>query len=169
VMTRRFARALKEDPDREQGGWPDLVIIDGGKGQLTVVEEVLAELGIDDVPLLAVSKGDDREAGRESLHRPGHPPMLLERKDPVLYYIQRLRDEAHRYAIGSHRQKRSAAISASPLDSIAGIGAKRKKALLLHFGSAKAVARAGLKDLMTVDGVSESVAKTIYAHFHEKG
>ena len=169
VLTRRFGRALKEDPDREQGGWPDLVILDGGKGQLTVAEEVLAELGIDDVPLLAVSKGEDREAGRESLHRPGRPPLLLERKDPVLYYIQRLRDEAHRFAIGSHRQKRSAAITASPLDSIAGVGAKRKKALLLHFGSAKAVARAGLKDLMAVEGVSEAVAKTIYAHFHETG
>lgn len=168
VFTRRFKRALKDDPDRDKGLWPDLVIVDGGKGQLSEVEGVLAELGIDEVALLAVSKGPDRDAGRESLHRPGVPAFMLERRDPVLYYIQRLRDEAHRFAIGSHRQKRAKAIAASPLDAIPGIGAKRKKALLMHFGSAKAVARAGVKDLAAVEGISEAVARTIYGHFHER-
>ncbi|MGB8839942.1 MAG: excinuclease ABC subunit UvrC [Aliidongia sp.] len=166
VLERRFARALKEDPERALGQWPDLVLIDGGAGQLGVVEAVLAELGIDDVTLAAIAKGPDRNAGRERFFVPGKPPFSLEPKDPVLYFLQRLRDEAHRFAIGTHRARRQKAMGRSPLDEIAGIGPNRKKALLHHFGSAKAVARAGLSDLETVPGISGTVAKKIYAHFH---
>lgn len=167
VLSRRFTRALKEDPDREGGTWPDLVIIDGGRGQLTIAEEIFADLGIDQVNLLGIAKGPDRNAGREHLYRSGRPPIMLEPRDPVLYFLQRLRDEAHRFAIGTHRARRSKAISASPLDDISGIGAKRKKALLLHFGSAQSVARAGLSDLEAVEGISSAVAQKIYGHFHE--
>ena len=169
VFTRRFARALKEDPARESGSWPDLVLIDGGEGQLAVAQQVLADLGIADVPLVAIAKGPDRDAGRERFFLPGKPPRGLDPKSPVLYYLQRLRDEAHRFAIGTHRARRIKAIGASPLDEIAGIGAKRKKALLHHFGSARGVARAGLSDLAQVDGISETVAKKIYDHFHAEG
>tara|TARA_E500000331_G_scaffold217933_1_gene208928 strand:- start:129 stop:2030 length:1902 start_codon:yes stop_codon:yes gene_type:complete len=167
VLTRRFTRALKEDPDREGGTWPNLVIIDGGKGQMSIAEEVFANLGIDDVHLLGIAKGPDRNAGREHLYRTGRKPIMLEPRDPVLYFLQRLRDEAHRFAIGSHRARRSKAITASPLDEISGIGAKRKKSLLMHFGSARNVARAGLADLEAVDGISGTVARKIYGHFHE--
>ncbi|MEQ9491755.1 MAG: excinuclease ABC subunit UvrC [Alphaproteobacteria bacterium] len=166
VLTRRFTRALKEDPDRDLGQWPDLVIVDGGKGQLGIAQDVFDELGIDDVALLGVAKGPEREAGRERLHVPGRPDFMLEPRDPVLYFLQRLRDEAHRFAIGAHRVKRAKAAGSSPLDDVPGIGAKRKKALLHHFGSAKAVARAGLQDLESVDGVSEAVAQKIYDFFH---
>ena len=169
VFTRRFARALKEDPARESGSWPDLVLIDGGEGQLAVAQQVLADLGIADVPLVAIAKGPDRDAGRERFFLPGKPPRGLDPKSPVLYYLQRLRDEAHRFAIGTHRARRIKAIGASPLDEIAGIGAKRKKALLHHFGSARGVARAGLSDLAQVDGISETVAKKIYDNFHAEG
>jgi len=165
VMERRFARALKEDPERERGTWPDLVMLDGGQGQLNSALEVFAELGIDDVPIVAIAKGPDRDAGRERFFMPGKPPFSLEPKDPVLYFLQRLRDEAHRFAIGTHRAKRSKQIGRSLLDDVPGIGAKRKKALLLHFGSAAAVARAGLTDLTQVEGISETVAKKIYDHF----
>ena len=166
VLTRRFSRALKEDPDRDGGAWPELIVIDGGKGQLNVACEVFAELGIDDVALVAIAKGPDRDAGRERFFLPGRPPMTLEPRDPVLYFLQRLRDEAHRFAIGAHRRKRSKAIGHSPLDEIAGIGAVRKRALLHHFGSARSVARAGLADLEMVEGISKTVAKRIYDHFH---
>ncbi|HMK67881.1 MAG TPA: helix-hairpin-helix domain-containing protein, partial [Stellaceae bacterium] len=167
VLTRRFARALKEDPARESGSWPDLILIDGGQGQLAVAQQVLADLGISDVPLVAIAKGPDRDAGRERFFLPGKPPMGLDPKSPVLYYLQRLRDEAHRFAIGTHRARRAKAIGASPLDEIAGIGARRKKALLHHFGSARGVARAGLADLEQVEGISKAVAKKIYEWFHE--
>jgi excinuclease ABC subunit C len=166
VLTRRFSRALKEDPERDKGTWPDLVLVDGGAGQLGVALEVFAELGVTDVALVGVAKGPDRDAGRERFFMPGREPFGLEPRDPVLYFLQRLRDEAHRFAIGAHRNKRSAQISQSPLDEIAGIGAKRKKALLHRFGSAKAVARAGLEDLQTVDGISAAVAKKIYDYFN---
>ncbi|WP_460018659.1 excinuclease ABC subunit UvrC [Magnetospira thiophila] len=169
VLTRRFARALKEDPDRQSGQWPDLLLIDGGKGQLNVVLEVFAELGIEDVALVAVSKGPDRNAGRERLHRPDQPVLELDARDPVLYFIQRLRDEAHRFAIGSHRHKRAARTTQSPLDEIPGIGAGRKKALLHHFGSARAVAEAGLADLEAVSGISAALAKKLYDWFHGQG
>jgi len=167
VMARRFSRLMKEDGDRARGHWPDLVLIDGGKGQLSAVRAVLDDLGVDDVPLVAVSKGPDRDAGREQFHRPGHDVMMLRGNDPVLYYLQRLRDEAHRYAIGSHRQKRSKALVASPLDGVPGIGAKRKKALLLHFGSGKAVADADASQIAQVDGISQTLAQQIYDYFRD--
>ena len=169
VLTRRFARALKEDPARESGTWPDLILIDGGQGQLGIAQQVLADLGIADVPVVAIAKGPDRDAGRERFFLPGKPPMGLDPKSPVLYYLQRLRDEAHRFAIGTHRARRAKAIGTSPLDEIAGIGARRKKALLHHFGSARGVARAGLVDLEQVAGISKAVAKKIYDHFHADG
>jgi excinuclease ABC subunit C len=167
VLGRRFARALKESPERE--GFPDLVLIDGGLGQLNAARQVMADLGVADVPLVAVAKGPDRNAGRERFFQYGKEPLSLEARDPVLYFLQRLRDEAHRFAIGAHRQKRAKAIGSSPLDEIAGIGALRKKALLHHFGSARAVAAAGLADLERVQGISKIVAKKIYDHFHAEG
>ena len=166
VLTRRFTRALKEDPDRSEGNWPDLVVVDGGRGQLGIAEEVFAELGIDDVHLLGVAKGPDRNAGRERFYVPGGGGFTLPPRDPLLYFIQRLRDEAHRFAITTHRAKRAREITASPLDELEGVGAKRKKALLLHFGSARNVARAGLADLEAVGGISKAVAEKIYGHFH---
>ena len=169
VLGRRFARALKEDPERERGAWPDLVILDGGKGQLNAALAVMADLGIDDVPLVAIAKGPDRDAGRERFFLPDGRVMNFEPNDPVLYYLQRLRDEAHRFAIGGHRGKRSKAIGQSILDEIPGIGARRKRALLHHFGSARAVARAGLEDLAAVEGISQTVAKKIYDHFNGDG
>ncbi len=167
VLTRRFSRALKEDPDKEKGQWPDLVIIDGGKGQLNVAVSVFEELGIDDVTLAGISKGPDRNAGYDKIVIPGKEPFQLGHTEPVNHFIQRLRDEAHRFAIGTHRAKRGKAIQKSILDDVPGIGAKRKKSLLNHFGSAKAVAQAGLSDLEAVEGISKSTAKTIYDHFHE--
>ena len=169
VFHRRFGRALKEDPERERGQWPDLVLIDGGQGQLTVAQTALAELGIDDVAIAAIAKGPDRNAGRERFFLPARPPFSLEPRDPVLYFLQRLRDEAHRFAIGAHRAKRAKAIGQSPLDEVAGIGAKRKHALLRHFGSARAVARAGLAEIERVPGISKTVAKKLYDHFHADG
>ncbi|WP_420394663.1 excinuclease ABC subunit UvrC [Acuticoccus sp.] len=176
VLTRRFSRLLKEAPRTgapDEGGeaeglgpWPDLVLIDGGAGQLAAARTVLDGLGITDVPLVGVAKGVDRDAGREEFHVPGQKPFRLPPRDPVLYFIQRLRDEAHRFAIGAHRAKRKKALTANPLDDIAGVGAARKRALLKHFGTAKAVAKAGIDDLVAVDGISESVARRVYDHFH---
>ncbi len=166
VLQRRFARALKEDPERAQGSWPDLVLIDGGLGQLNVAQGVVDELGIADVAIVGIAKGPDRNAGRERFFMAGRPPFSLDPRDPVLYFLQRLRDEAHRFAIGTHRARRTKAIGRSPLDEIAGIGARRKQALLHHFGSARAVARAGLGELERVGGISKTVAKKIYDHFH---
>jgi excinuclease ABC subunit C len=168
VLTRRFERLLKDDPERKTESWPDLLLIDGGAGQVSAVGEILAELGVDDVPFIGVAKGIDRDAGKEEFHRPGEPPFALQRNDPVLYFVQRLRDEAHRWANGAHRAKRSKAVGATPLDDIPGVGATRKRALLAHFGSAKAVARAGLTDLMAVDGISEAMAQTIHDYFHDR-
>ena len=149
---------------------PDLVLIDGGAGQLAVAREVLAALGLHDIPLVGVAKGPDRDAGREHFHLPGHArPLLLEPRDPVLYFVQRLRDEAHRFAIGTHRAKRSKAMGANPLDEIEGIGPTRKRALLKHFGSAKAVSRAGVEDLKAVPGINAEMAERIYAFFHDGG
>jgi excinuclease ABC subunit C len=167
VLTRRFSRALKEDPDKEKGQWPDLIIVDGGMGQLNIAISVFEELGIDDVTLAGISKGPDRNAGFDKIVIPGKDPFQLGHTDPVNHFIQRLRDEAHRFAIGTHRAKRGKTIKKSVLDDIGGIGAKRKKALLHHFGSAKAVAQAGLKDLEAVEGINTSIAKTIYDRFHE--
>ncbi|MEQ9813132.1 MAG: excinuclease ABC subunit UvrC [Azospirillaceae bacterium] len=169
VLTRRFSRALKEDPERAGETWPDLVLIDGGQGQLGVAAEVLAELGIDDIAIAGVAKGPDRNAGRERFFLPDRPPFSLEPRDPLLYYIQRLRDEAHRFAIGSHRARRQKAIGRNPVDEIPGIGPKRKKALLMHFGSGRAIARATVEDLAKVEGISEAVAKRIHDHFQNSG
>ena len=148
---------------------PDLLLIDGGIGQLGVAQEVVASFGIGGVALIGVAKGPDRDAGREHFHIPGRPsPMMLEPRDPVLYFVQRLRDEAHRFAIGTHRAKRAKALGANPLDEIPGIGPGRKRALLKHFGSAKAVSRAGKEDLEAVQGISAQMAQTIYDFFHER-
>jgi excinuclease ABC subunit C len=168
VLQRRFARLVKEKD--QIGGWtaPDLVLIDGGPGQLSVAHQVLDELGIGDIKLVAVAKGPDRNAGRERLYLKNRDPMLLEPRDPVLYCIQTLRDEAHRFAIGAHRSRRKQTISTSPLDEVPGIGPARKRALLQHFGSAKAVSRAGLTDLTSVGGISAQMAQAIYDHFHER-
>ena len=179
VFRRRFERLRKEHPDREAAAraaeaegavppWPDLVLIDGGAGQLSAVSEVMRELDlIDDVPLVGVAKGPDRDAGRERFFRNGRKPFSLPMRDPVLYFIQRLRDEAHRFAIGTHRARRKKEQLKNPLDEIAGIGPARKKAILHHFGSAKAASRANLQDLMAVEGVSEAMARKVYDHFHE--
>jgi excinuclease ABC subunit C len=169
VFRRRFYRALREDPERERGMWPDLVLIDGGQGQLTQAQAIFAELGIGDVAVVAIAKGPDRNAGRERFFLPGRPAFSLEPRDPVLYFLQRLRDEAHRFAIGAHRVRREKAIRGSPLDEIAGIGARRKQALLHHFGSARSVARAGIAEIERVAGISKAVAKKVYDHFHADG
>jgi excinuclease ABC subunit C len=169
VLTRRFSRALKEDPDRQRGQWPDLVLIDGGAGQLGTVREVFEELGVDDVTVAGIAKGPDRDAGRERLYLPDRPPLSLDSRDPVLYFLQRLRDEAHRFAIGAHRAKRTKGLARSTLDDIPGIGAGRKKALLHHFGSANAVASAGAADLEAVEGISQTIANKIYDWFHPEG
>ena len=169
VLTRRFQRLLKEDPDRESEAWPDLLLIDGGAGQVSAVAEILAELGVEDVPFIGVAKGVDRDAGKEEFHRTGQRPFALKHNDPVLYFVQRLRDEAHRFAIGAHRAKRAKGVGATPLDEIPGVGAARKRALLAHFGSAKAVSRANLADLKAVDGISAGLAARIYEFFHERG
>jgi excinuclease ABC subunit C len=169
VLTRRFARLVKEEEEAQQNPrWrrPDLVMIDGGPGQLSVACQVFADLGVEDVALVSISKGPDRDAGREHFHMPGKEPFRLDPRSPVLYYLQRLRDEAHRFVIGGHRKKRSAAIGANPLDEIAGVGAGRKRALLQHFGSARAVSAASVADLAAVQGVSETLARKIYDFFH---
>ena len=168
VIERRFARVMKEDPDRSRGQWPDLLLIDGGKGQLSATLEAMGELGIEDVAVAAVAKGPDRNAGLEQIFLPGRAgPLMPPQRDPVLYFIQRLRDEAHRFAIGTHRAKRSAQIAKSALDQIPGIGAKRKKALLLHFGSVRTIERAGIEDLERAPGINQTVARKIYDFFHD--
>ena len=166
VMTRRFERLLKEDPERKGDAWPDLLLIDGGAGQISAVAGILADLGVEDIAVVGVAKGIDRDAGKEEFHRTGLPVMALPRNDPVLYFIQRLRDEAHRWANGAHRAKRAKAVSITPLDDIPGVGAMRKRALLAHFGSAKAVSRAGVPDLMAVGGISQAMAEAIYNFFN---
>ena len=169
VLHRRFARLLKEDPDRKSGTWPDLLLIDGGAGQVSAVAQIMRDLGITDMPFIGVAKGEDRDAGKEEFYRPGARVFALPRTDPVLYFVQRLRDEAHRFAIGTHRNKRAKAIGATPLDDVPGVGAGRKRALLAHFGSAKAVSRAGLADLKSVEGISDTLAETIHGFFHDRG
>ena len=169
VLTRRFGRLVKEDPERSRGQWPDLVLIDGGAGQLSSAEQVLAELGIEDLAIVAIAKGPDRNAGRERFFMPGRAPFTLDPRGAVMYYLQRLRDEVHRFAIGTHRQKRAGAMSRSQLDEVPGIGPSRKKALLQHFGSARQVAGAALEDLESADGISKAVARRIYDYFHADG
>ncbi|MEQ3745038.1 MAG: excinuclease ABC subunit UvrC [Henriciella sp.] len=168
VMRRRFARALKDRDEGNQETWPDLVLIDGGLGQLNAVIEAIADVGLSpaDVTLVSIAKGVERNAGREQFFRPAKAPFRLPENAPVLYYLQRLRDEAHRWAIGAHRAKRSADIKKNPLDEIEGIGPGRKKALLQYFGSAKGVSKAKVADLLEVDGVSAALAERIYGHFN---
>ncbi|MDA7946943.1 MAG: excinuclease ABC subunit UvrC [Hyphomicrobiaceae bacterium] len=169
VLMRRFSRLLKETQDDSTNAvWPDLVLIDGGAGQLSATHDVLDELGIDTLRVVGIAKGPDRDAGRERFFIRGRDPFMLPPRDPVLYFVQRLRDEAHRFAIGAHRTRRKKSISASPLDEVPGIGPARKRALLKHFGSAKAVSRAGLADLQGIDGISAHMAQTIYDFFHEQ-
>ena len=180
VIERRFSRLLKDVGPRSEEAdeapadagddlrpWPDLILIDGGKGQLSAVMGVLDDLGIADLPVVSIAKGRDREAGRESFFQPGRQLMMMPHRDPVLYFVQRLRDEAHRFAIGGHRARRKKDMTRNPLDEIAGIGPSRKRALLRHFGTAKAVSRAGIQDLIEVEGISEQMAEAIHDHFHE--
>ena len=174
VLTRRFARLVKDseagtEPGDARSKWPDLVLIDGGPGQLAVARGVLADLAVQDVVLAGISKGPDRDAGREHFYMADRAPFRLDPKSPVLYYLQRLRDEAHRFAIGSHRKKRAKAIGSNPLDEVAGVGAGRKRAVLQHFGSARAVAGASLADLESVEGVSSTLARKIFDFFHSTG
>lgn len=168
VFQRRFGRALREnkDPGAPPPDWPDLVLIDGGAGQLSAAQTVMTELGAHDLKLVGIAKGPDRDAGREWFHTDGRPPFQLPPRDPVLYFLQRLRDEAHRFAISTHRAGRSKAFVASELDEIAGIGPGRKRALLNHFGSARGVKQAGLHDLEAAPGISRQIARLVYAHFH---
>lgn len=169
MLGRRLAQALKTDPDRTRGQWPDLILIDGGQGQLSAACKVLEDIGVTDIPIAAIAKGKERNAGRERFFMPGRAVFTLPPENKIMHFLQRLRDEAHRFAITAHRARRSGALAQSPLDDIPGIGAKRKKALLLHFGSAKEVASAGRADLQKVQGISKAVAKTIYDYFHENG
>jgi excinuclease ABC subunit C len=183
VMERRFKRLLKEHGKPEEAdvtqdeeseerpfpAWPDVILIDGGQGQMSAVRKILADLDITDcVTAIGVAKGMDREAGRERFFMEGKQPFTLPPRDPVLYFVQRLRDEAHRFAIGSHRARRKKEMTRNPLDEIAGIGPSRKRALLHHFGTAKAVSRAAVEDLRSVEGISQSMAQLIYDHFHEE-
>jgi excinuclease ABC subunit C len=189
VLERRFKRLLTENPRAENGvagavrslaeaaralvgddesPWPDLVVIDGGQGQLKAAQETLAALGISDVPLVSIAKGVDRDAGRETFFVPGREPFRLPPRDPLLYYIERMRDEAHRFAIGAHRQRRAKDIRESGLQEIPGIGPTRKRALLHHFGTLKAIERASLADLEKVPGISGDTARKIYDFFHER-
>ncbi len=170
VFQRRFARAQDEDPDRDGGMWPDLVLIDGGKGQMSAARDTLEELGIEDVPLIAIAKGPHHgRDGREVFHFPDGREKMLPVNSPLLFHLQRLRDEVHRFAIGAHREKRSRAITASPLDEIPGIGPARKRALLLHFGTAGKVRAAALEDLQRAPGVSAAVAQAVYDFYHPGG
>jgi len=184
MLRRRFARLSKEaprigdepgsvvqeipDPDAFPA-WPDLVLIDGGKGQLEAARAALAEVGVTDVPLVGIAKGRDRDAGRETFFMEGRAPIHLPPRDPALYFVQRLRDEAHRFAIGAHRAKRKRDLTKSSLDEIPGIGPSRKRALLQHFGTMKAVGRAALDDLMRAPGVNAATAKAVYDHFQGRG
>ena len=168
VLTRRFSRLAKEDPDRAAPVWPDLVLIDGGAGQVSAAHRAMADLGLGDLALFGVAKGVDRNAGREEFHAPGKRPFALPFRAPELYFVQRLRDEAHRFALGAHRAKRAKAATANPLDEIPGVGPGRKRALLNRFGSAKAVRRAGVRDLNAVEGISSGMAEAIHAFFHDK-
>ena len=185
VLQRRFKRLLAEAPrpslddaiaaeqtgeavlDDEQQSWPDLVLIDGGQGQLSAATQTLTELGVTDVPLVAIAKGPDRDAGRETFFMAGRSPFKLPPRDPLLYFIERMRDEAHRFAIGSHRTRRKKDIREAGLQEIAGVGPTRKRALLRHFGTVKAIERASLPDLAQVPGISAETARKIYDFFHE--
>ena len=174
VLQRRFKRLLEESPrtagtndDHEDSSWPDLVLIDGGQGQLKVAQETMTSMGVTDVPLIAIAKGPDRDAGRETFFVAGREPFKLPPRDPLLYFVERLRDEAHRFAIGSHRARRKKDIREAGLQEIPGIGPTRKRALLRHFGTVKAIERASLPDLAQVPGINAETARKIYEFFHE--
>jgi len=174
VLQRRFKRLLEESPrtagtndDHEDSPWPDLVLIDGGQGQLKVAQEIMTSMGVTDVPLIAIAKGPDRDAGRETFFVAGREPFKLPPRDPLLYFVERLRDEAHRFAIGSHRARRKKDIREAGLQEIPGIGPTRKRALLRHFGTVKAIERASLPDLAQVPGINAETARKIYEFFHE--
>ena len=169
VLERRFARLEKEDPDRQTGEWPDLLLIDGGKGQLSSVCDVMEEMGVHDVPVVGVAKGPDRNAGREIFHLPGGREISFAPNSALLFYLQRLRDEAHRFAIGTHRAKRAKSLTSSSLDEVPGIGPSRKRALLMHFGTARAVKGAALEDLQKAPGISRAMARQLYDYFHPRG
>jgi excinuclease ABC subunit C len=181
MLQRRFARLVKEEPraaeeTRPDGddafpAWPDLVLIDGGKGQLEAARQALSDVGVSesDVALIGIAKGRDRDAGRETFFKPGQPPFKMPPRDPALYFVQRLRDEAHRFAIGAHRAKRKRELVKNPLDEIPGIGPTRKRALLHHFGTVKAIQRAALEDLIKAPGVNAGTARAVYDFFHERG
>lgn len=165
VLQRRFERLFKSDPGRDGVEWPDLILIDGGAGHVSVGLKTLEEVGAEEIPIAGIAKGPQRNAGLEEFHLPGGRVLAMNQSDPVLYFVQRIRDEAHRFAIGAHRSKRAKAVFNSPLSQIPGVGSRRKSALMRHFGSAKAVSRAGLEDLKAVNGISEALAETIYRHF----
>jgi excinuclease ABC subunit C len=170
VLQRRFARLEKDDPDRATGEWPDLLLIDGGKGQLSAVCEVMEDAGVHDVPVVGVAKGPHHgREGREVFHLPGGREITLPPNSALLFYIQRLRDEAHRFAIGTHRAKRAKSLTTSTLDEVPGIGPNRKRALLMHFGTARAVKGAALEDLEKAPGISKATARQLYDYFHPRG
>ncbi len=169
VLERRFARLEKDDPDRASGEWPDLLLIDGGKGQLSTVCEILENAGVHDIPVVGVAKGPDRNAGRETFHLPNGREISFPPNAPLLFYLQRLRDEAHRFAIGTHRAKRAKSLTTSSLDEVPGIGPNRKRALLMHFGTARAVKGAALDDLERAPGISKAMARQLHDYFHPRG
>jgi excinuclease ABC subunit C len=169
VLERRFARLEKDDPDRQSGEWPDLLLIDGGRGQLNAVLEIMEDAGVHDVPVIGVAKGPDRNAGREVFHLPNGREVTLPPNSALLFYLQRLRDEAHRFAIGTHRAKRAKSLITSTLDEVPGIGPNRKRALLMHFGTAKAVKGAPLEDLERAPGISKAMARQLHDYFHPNG
>jgi len=170
VLERRFARLEKDDPDRQSGEWPDLILIDGGKGQLSAVCEVMEDAGVHDVPVVGVAKGPHHgREGREVFHLPGGREITFPTNSALLFYLQRLRDEAHRFAIGTHRQKRAKSLTTSTLDEVPGIGPNRKRALLMHFGTARAVKGAALDDLEKAPGISKAMARQLYDYFHPRG
>ena len=169
VLERRFARLEKDDPDRASGEWPDLLLIDGGKGQLSTVCEILENAGVHDIPVIGVAKGPDRNAGRETFHLPNGREITFPPNAPLLFYLQRLRDEAHRFAIGTHRAKRAKSLTTSSLDEVPGIGPNRKRALLMHFGTARAVKGAALDDLERAPGISKAMARQLHDYFHPRG
>jgi excinuclease ABC subunit C len=169
VLERRFARLEKDDPDRSSGEWPDLLLIDGGKGQLSTVCEILENAGVHDIPVVGVAKGPDRNAGRETFHLPNGREISFPPNAPLLFYLQRLRDEAHRFAIGTHRAKRAKSLTTSSLDEVPGIGPNRKRALLMHFGTARAVKGAALEDLERAPGISKAMARQLHDYFHPRG
>jgi excinuclease ABC subunit C len=170
VLERRFARLEKDDPDRQSGEWPDLLLIDGGRGQLNAVLEIMEDSGVHDVPVVGVAKGPHHgREGREVFHLPNGRELTLPVNSPLLFYLQRLRDEAHRFAIGTHRAKRAKSLTTSTLDEVPGIGPSRKRALLMHFGTAKAVKGAALEDLERAPGISKAMARQLHDYFHPNG